>query len=108
MPAAVDMMIRVSHLLVCFNSSANFVVYYLNGEKFREEWLPRMDCAVQKLSDGIGGKRKMLNTSSHPGVGTNRQIATSAPFAGMRIHIMYARVRPPVQTVDDLALRPCL
>ena len=40
MPAAVDMMIRVSHLLVCFNSSANFVVYYLNGEKFREEWFP--------------------------------------------------------------------
>ena len=36
MPAAIDMFIRVSHLLVCFNSSANFVVYYLNGEKFRE------------------------------------------------------------------------
>ena len=39
MPAAVDMFIRVSHLLVCFNSSANFVVYYLNGEKFRELWM---------------------------------------------------------------------
>ena len=42
MPAAIDMFIRVSHLLVCFNSSANFVVYYLNGEKFRDEGITRM------------------------------------------------------------------
>lgn len=31
--------IRISHLLVCFNSSANFVVYYVSGRKFRKAWL---------------------------------------------------------------------
>ena len=30
---------RMSHLLVCFNSSANFLIYYLNGEKFRRAWV---------------------------------------------------------------------
>ena len=64
MPAAVDMMIRVSHLLVCFNSSANFVVYYLNGEKFRDDGFPRMGAregpVYKKLSERKGkGKRKM-------------------------------------------------
>ncbi len=30
---------RMSHLLVCFNSSTNFLIYYLNGEKFRRAWV---------------------------------------------------------------------
>lgn len=30
---------RLSHLFVCFNSTANFVIYYMNGEKFRSAWL---------------------------------------------------------------------
>ena len=29
----------MSHLLVCFNSSTNFLIYYLNGEKFRRAWV---------------------------------------------------------------------
>ena len=29
---------RMSHFLVCFNSSTNFLIYYLNGEKFRRAW----------------------------------------------------------------------
>ncbi|TRY72989.1 hypothetical protein TCAL_08731 [Tigriopus californicus] len=31
--------IRISHLLVCFNSAANFLIYYLSGQKFRLAWL---------------------------------------------------------------------
>jgi len=30
---------RMSHLLVCLNSSTNFLIYYLNGEKFRRAWV---------------------------------------------------------------------
>ena len=29
---------RVSHLLVCCNSSANFLIYYMCGSKFRKAW----------------------------------------------------------------------
>jgi hypothetical protein len=43
MPVFIDMFIRISHLLVCVNSSANFIIYYLNGEKFREPFLV-VDC----------------------------------------------------------------
>ena len=35
----INMITRMSHLLVCFNSSANFLIYYLNGEKFRRAWV---------------------------------------------------------------------
>ena len=30
---------RLSHLLVCVNSSANFLIYYARGEKFRRAWI---------------------------------------------------------------------
>ena len=30
---------RMSHFLVCLNSSTNFLIYYLNGEKFRRAWI---------------------------------------------------------------------
>jgi len=33
------MIMRLSHLLVCFNLSANFIFYYLKGEKFRKAWI---------------------------------------------------------------------
>lgn len=36
---AINVIIRLSHFLVCFNSSANFLIYYLNGEKFRKAWV---------------------------------------------------------------------
>jgi hypothetical protein len=35
----INMITRLSHLLVCFNLSANFIFYYLNGEKFRRAWI---------------------------------------------------------------------
>ena len=36
--------ITLSHLLVCFNSSANFVIYLLGGEKFRRVWCETYMC----------------------------------------------------------------
>lgn len=39
MPGVIKIIIRLSHLLVCVNSSANFLIYYLNGRKFRIAWL---------------------------------------------------------------------
>jgi len=35
----INVITRLSHFLVCFNSSANFLIYYLNGEKFRKAWV---------------------------------------------------------------------
>ena len=60
MPAAIDMFIRVSHLLVCFNSSANFVVYYLNGEKFRELFVVAVVIGISESCFGIWDKKKLL------------------------------------------------
>ena len=34
-PAWMPWVIDLSHLLVCVNSSANFLIYMLGGEKFR-------------------------------------------------------------------------
>ena len=31
--------IRLSHFLVCLNSSANFLIYYVYGSKLRNTWL---------------------------------------------------------------------
>ena len=39
MEGPINYIIRLAHFFVCFNSSANFIVYYLNGEKFRRAWL---------------------------------------------------------------------
>lgn len=36
--------VSLSHLLVCFNSSANFVIYLLGGEKFRTAWCETYLC----------------------------------------------------------------
>ena len=36
--------VNLSHLLVCFNSSANFVIYLLGGEKFRRAWCQTYLC----------------------------------------------------------------
>jgi len=34
-----NVIMRLSHFLVCFNSSTNFLIYYLNGKKFRKAWI---------------------------------------------------------------------
>ena len=38
-PAVIDKLTQLSHLLVCINSAANFLIYYCAGGKFREAWL---------------------------------------------------------------------
>jgi len=35
----ITVIVYISHFLVCLNSSANFLIYYLNGEKFRKAWV---------------------------------------------------------------------
>ena len=35
---------NISHLLLCINSSANFLIYYCAGGKFREAWLDTYGC----------------------------------------------------------------
>ncbi len=36
---------------VCFNSSANFLIYYLNGQKFRSAWMETYGCWCQPGSN---------------------------------------------------------
>ena len=38
-PDVIQKLTELSHLLVCINSSANFLIYYCAGGKFREAWL---------------------------------------------------------------------
>ena len=35
----INAVIRLSHILVCVNSSANCLIYYVRGEKFRLAWM---------------------------------------------------------------------
>ena len=35
----INKIVDLSHLLVCFNSAANFLIYLFGGEKFRRVWL---------------------------------------------------------------------
>ena len=46
--------VNLSHLLVCFNSSANFVIYLLGGEKFRRAWCQTYLC---RMSENINHNR---------------------------------------------------
>lgn len=38
-PPIINQLTQISHLLVCINSAANFLIYYCAGAKFREAWL---------------------------------------------------------------------
>ena len=39
-----EVFMPLSHLLVCVNSSTNFLIYYCNGERFRRAWLETYGC----------------------------------------------------------------
>ena len=68
---AINVITRMSHLLVCFNSSANFLIYYLNGEKFRRAWVEtygnRCCCCACKTTDRSSGGLVMQSIrTEHP------------------------------------------
>ena len=51
-------LIRLSHLFICVNSSADFLIYYVNGEKFRQAWLETFGfwcCCCCCMCRGGGG-----------------------------------------------------
>jgi hypothetical protein len=72
MTSFVETCVGLSHLLVCFNSSANFVIYLLAGEKFRKVWFqvfcPRqinLNAFEMESMHGVAshvGKMKVLQT----------------------------------------------
>lgn len=43
-PDIITQLTNISHLLLCVNSSANFVIYYCAGGKFRQAWLDTYGC----------------------------------------------------------------
>ena len=70
MPIVMDIFIRISHLLVCFNSSVNFAIYYLNGKKLRKAWIDTYGFFGRKKRGGANCGR---NSGSGGGGGNNTQ-----------------------------------
>ena len=67
-PAFVNKVVDLSHLLVCFNSAANFVIYLLGGEKFRRAWVETylpwsclLYCHCVKGSKPVAANNSMLH-----------------------------------------------
>lgn len=56
--------IRFSHLLVCINSSANFLIYLLRGQKFREAWMKTYGCCWA-ATEATANHVETPNVSSH-------------------------------------------
>ena len=80
-PDVINKLTQLSHLLVCINSSANFLIYYCAGGKFREAWLETYGfwwccCSRTDLRSLIKipwMNRNQSTTSSH--VSMNRDIS---------------------------------
>jgi hypothetical protein len=70
----INVIIRLSHFLVCLNSSANFLIYCLNGEKFRKAWV-----------DAYGKCLCPRQPSAHVSSG-NTMAITEAPDNVMKKH----------------------
>ena len=86
----INVITRMSHLLVCFNSSANFLIYYLNGEKFRRAWVEtygeRCCCCVCKTADrSPGGVAMQSVRTEHPAIGSILRTATQSNRPGINI-----------------------
>jgi len=59
----INAIIRLSHILVCVNSSANFLIYYVRGEKFRLAWIETFGscwCQCCKQSNSPEGSATVL------------------------------------------------
>ena len=63
----VETCLNLSHFLVCFNSSANFVIYLLAGEKFRKVWLETFCSSCVKNSADSGSNPATMHTMSTAG-----------------------------------------
>ena len=71
-PAAISKISELSHLLVCVNSAANFLIYYCAGGKFREAWLETYGfwwccCSMRNLKKMVMVPFNRRNTQSTRG-----------------------------------------
>ncbi len=46
-PPGIDLCVRLSHLLVCVNSTVNCAFYYLPGKVFRKAWKETYGCCFR-------------------------------------------------------------
>lgn len=70
--------VNLSHLLVCFNSSANFVIYLLGGEKFRRAWCATYLCRKADSSHArhqTFRMNSMTTMTSHHNNGVSRKVS---------------------------------
>ena len=98
---AMNVITRISHLLVCVNSSTNFLIYYLNGEKFRRAWLEtyggwcfcccRQSSMRQRASNTIAMQSVRMEVQADSAAGN---VESSGPIAeetnGQFLHPMSA------------------
>ena len=64
----VNKIVDLSHLLVCINSSANFLIYLLGGEKFRRAWIETYvpDCLLKMCGcERILAQRRRRNSCNN-------------------------------------------
>ena len=77
----INAIIRLSHILVCVNSSANFLIYYVRGEKFRLAWIETFGscwcqcCKQSNLPDGSATVLTELNNCNSTTPLTSRKNA---------------------------------
>lgn len=64
--------VNLSHLLVCFNSSANFVIYLLGGEKFRRAWCQTYLC---RKADSSHTRHQTFRMNSMTTMTTNNSVS---------------------------------
>ncbi len=59
-PLLIGAIVRLSHLLVCINSSANFLIYFLHGAKFRRAFRQTFVscCSVGKRGTEGGSRQQ--------------------------------------------------
>ncbi|XP_059079468.1 G-protein coupled receptor daf-37-like [Tigriopus californicus] len=96
--------IRFSHLLVCINSSANFLIYLLRGQKFREAWMKTYGCCWA-VTDGAHNNVETPNVSSHQHHLKAKQGSVSPKPRQMDSHAQTAFNTPKVSSASAAVVR---
>lgn len=54
--------LRLSHLLICLNSTLNIFIYYMNGEKFRAAWRSNFSACCGRIKGAASVRRRRGET----------------------------------------------
>ncbi len=86
-PPAIDLCVRLSHLLVCINSSVNCAFYYFPGKVFRQAWKETYSCCfgwqlpsgmAAVMADIPGRRRRRTTEGDHQRYDSQERTAAAA------------------------------